>query len=317
MVLFTIGIGWSVFRTVRALPPPLTPRGAFVLSCIYIVLFFVDSAIVSRSFIPATIHLVLFLELVKLYQEKSDKDYFYLIVLSFLMILAASSLTIDMSFVVTLVLFLIALVSTLMSFDMYRSGKKTVTSIQSVAGPLGGMSVWATIWIIVIGVVLFFLIPRVGTQYFSRAATTSLLLSGFTDNVQLGQIGRLKLNTAVVMRAKLTSGTPEAVMRWRGVSLDSFDGRAWHKTERAQFFSVPVRDNQYSIKPPDNSGKRGSLRNTARASRNDCPFWAASGTHGQWPPAWVERRSRRRHLHTASNAEANPIRRCLPDSASI
>src|ERR1019366_2798411 len=100
IVLFAIGITWSVYRTARNMPPALTAQGAFVLSCIYIVLFLIDYLVVSRSFITAAIHLVLFLELVKLYQEKTDKDYFYLIILSFLMILAASSLTIDMLFVV-------------------------------------------------------------------------------------------------------------------------------------------------------------------------------------------------------------------------
>src|SRR6185295_5057 len=130
----------------------------------------------------ASIHLVLFLELAKLYQEKTDKDYFYLIVLSFLQVLAASSLTIDMSFVATLFLFLVALVSTLMSFDMYRSERNTRTQITNVEAPLSGMSLWATIWIILIGVGLFFMIPRVGTGYFSRADTQSLLLTGFTDS---------------------------------------------------------------------------------------------------------------------------------------
>ena len=116
------------------LPPPLSPRGAFVLSCGYILFFLFDSILVSRSFIPASIHLVLFLQLAKVYQEKDDKDYFYLIVLSFLQILAASSLTIDMSFVATLFLFLVALVATLMSFDMYRSERNSTAPAEEI-GP--------------------------------------------------------------------------------------------------------------------------------------------------------------------------------------
>src|SRR4029453_16051442 len=167
-------------------------RGAFFISCAYIAFFVSDSLVISRSFIPATIHMVLFLELAKLFQEKTDKDYLYLIILAFLQVLAASSLTIDMSFVATLFLFLVALVSTLMSFDMYRSERNTSTRAQNVEAPLSGMSLWATIWIIVIGVGVFFAIPRIGTGYFSRADTPSLLLTGFTDTVQLGDIGQVK-----------------------------------------------------------------------------------------------------------------------------
>ena len=116
MAFFIIGLSVSVHRTLKRMPPLLSARGAFYWSCGYILFFLFDTFALSRSFIPASIHLVLFLELAKLYQDKRDKDYFYLIVLSFLQVLAASSLTIDMSFVATLFLFFVALVSTLMSF---------------------------------------------------------------------------------------------------------------------------------------------------------------------------------------------------------
>src|SRR5436190_7292859 len=127
ILLFTIGLGISVYRTLKSMPPLLTARGAFYSSWAYIFFFIFDTFAISRSFIPASIHLVLFLELAKLYQDKKDKDYFYLIVLSFLQVLAASSLTIDMSFVATLFLFLVALMSTLMSFDMYRTERDSRT----------------------------------------------------------------------------------------------------------------------------------------------------------------------------------------------
>ena len=254
IVLFTIGLAISVYRTMRRMPPLLTPRGAFYFSCGYILFFIFDTFVLSRSFIPASIHLVLFLELAKLFQEKKDKDYFYLIVLSFLQVLAASSLTIDISFVATLFLFLVALVSTLMSFDMYRSERKAESRVEQVGVPLSGMSLWATIWIIAIGVVLFFCIPRVGTGYFSRADTPALLLTGFTDTVQLGDIGQVKLSSAVVMHARQISGTPFAVLKWRGISLDTFDGHNWYKTDRRRFPVSRTPENEYWIQPLGSSG---------------------------------------------------------------
>jgi hypothetical protein len=232
ITLFAVGLGVSAYRTVKSLPAPLSARGAFVLSCGYILFFLLDMFILSGSFIPASIHLVLFLQLAKLYQEKTDKDYLYLIILSFLQILAASSLTIDISFVATLFLFLVSLVSTLMSFDMYRSEQKNTVATEHVAAPLSGMSLWAAAWIVLTGVVLFLVIPRVGTGYFTRAASQSLLISGFTDSVQLGDIGQVKLSSAVVMHARQISGSPFAVLKWRGIALDRFDGHNWYKTDR-------------------------------------------------------------------------------------
>src|SRR5438132_3704920 len=160
IVMYAMGLSVSVYRALKGLPEPLSPRGAFILSCVYVIFFLFDMMILSASFIPASIHLVLFLQVAKMYQEKNDRDYLYLIILSFLQVLAASSLTIDISFVAMLFLFLVALVSTLMSFDMYRSERKGTAQARNVAAPLGGMSLWATVWIIVTGVVLFLIIPR-------------------------------------------------------------------------------------------------------------------------------------------------------------
>src|SRR5437016_3253136 len=249
ILIFTIAMLVSVYRTVKGLPEPLSARGAFLMSCSYIFFFLFDTAVISRSFIPASIHLVLFLQLAKLYQEKTEKDYLYLIILSFLQILAASSLTIDISFVATLFLFLVALVSTLMSFDMYRSERNSTVGAQNVATALSGMSLWAAVWIILIGVVLFLVIPRVGTGYFTRAATQQLLISGFTDAVQLGDIGQVKLSSAVVMHARQISGTPFAVLKWRGIALDRFDGRNWYKTDRKRRLLQGSPDGEFWIRP--------------------------------------------------------------------
>lgn len=254
ILLFTIGLGVSIYRTIQGLAELLSARGAFVLSCAYIFFFLFDAVILSRSFIPASIHLVLFLELAKLLQKKTDRDYFYLIILPFLQILAASSLTIDMSFVAMLFLFLVALVSTLMSFDMYRSERNSQTKAQQVAAPLSGMSLWATIWIILTGIVLFFVIPRVGTGYFSRAVTPSLLLSGFSDTVQLGQIGQVKLSTAVVMHARQLHGSPFGVLKWRGIALDGFDGNNWYKTDRKRSQIKPSNEGDYWLRPVPQKG---------------------------------------------------------------
>jgi hypothetical protein len=252
ILIFSAAIGVSCYRVIQRRSALLSARGAFLLSLAYIFVFLFDFSALSRSFISACIHLVLFLQIVKLYQEKSDRDYFYLIVLSFMQVLAASSLTVDMSFVVTLFLFLVALVSTLMSFDMYRAERENSAHAKVAAIPLGGMSLWATVWIILTGVILFLIIPRVGTGYFTQATTQSLLVSGFTDSVQLGEIGQVKLSDAVVGHARQISGTPFALLKWRGIALDDFDGRNWSKTDRKHFPLRLTPDEQHIIHPVQN-----------------------------------------------------------------
>src|SRR5262245_41712571 len=118
IMLFALGVALSLYRTLKQRPMLLTASAVFYASCVYILFFLVDAI---HAFIPAAIHLVLFLELVKLHQRsKNQKDYGYLVILAFLKVLAASSLTIDMTFVATLLLFLVALASTLMSNNLRR-----------------------------------------------------------------------------------------------------------------------------------------------------------------------------------------------------
>jgi hypothetical protein len=247
IAVFAAGLLWSLYRTLRQMPPLLSPSATLYLSCSYVVFLLVDMLLLSNSFVPATVHMVLFLSLTKLHQSKSERDYFYLIILAFLMILAAASLTIDISFLITLFLFLVALVSTLMSFEIVRSQKSNKRT-QIAAASLTGVSIWSTIGIVFVGAVIFFVLPRVGTGYFNRVTVPPVLQSGFNDNVRLGEIGRIKQSYAVVMRAKHISGKPAVGLRWRGIALDNFDGRTWHKTDTIREEIQAVEGELYPIR---------------------------------------------------------------------
>jgi transglutaminase-like putative cysteine protease len=257
VLVFLVALAFIVRREFSDGPPLLAPRGAFFLSLGYIFFFVVDAIILSRSFVSAIIHMVLFLELAKLAQKKADKDYLYLMMLAFLQVLAASSLTIDMSFVLTLLFFLLALVSTLMSFDIVRSqrAEKAWTG-PAINTALGGMSVWVSVWIVLFGVLLFFMIPRIGTGYFSRAATQALLISGFNESVELGEIGQVKRSTALVMRTRLLEGTSSAVPKWRGIALDRFDGHTWSLSSRRRRQIPRTRTDVYAAGLETGSGDR-------------------------------------------------------------
>lgn len=247
----------SLNHTFRGRPPLIRARSAFWLSLGYILFFPMDALLLSASFVAAVLHLIVFLLAIKLAQEKTDRDHFYLILLSFLLLLAASSLTLDLSFVFALLLFMGALVSTLMSFEIHRSMREA-TPTASRNGPptrLGRMTLWTTGWILVLGTVLFFALPRFGTGYFTRAATDSLLLSGFSESVRLGEIGQVKLSSGLVMRTRLVSGTLLAAPRWRGVALDAFDGARWY-TSRPDRSAIPaIGGDQHTLRPLDGAGE--------------------------------------------------------------
>src|SRR6266404_8390785 len=87
--LFTIPFSLSFSRRLTQ-RFQLTVRQANLTTWLYIPFFLADTFFLSKSFVPGTIHLILFVQLVKIYQPKGSRDYFYLMVLSFLEVLASS-----------------------------------------------------------------------------------------------------------------------------------------------------------------------------------------------------------------------------------
>jgi transglutaminase-like putative cysteine protease len=85
---------------------------------------------------------------------------------------------------------------------------------------------------IVLGIVLFFIFPRFAAGYLSRASMQPSLMSGFSDNVELGQIGEIQQSPTVVMRVKTGGPVSYPLLRWRGIALTEFDGRRWSKPDR-------------------------------------------------------------------------------------
>ena len=105
-----------------------------LLTWIYVPVFVLDIFLFSSSFVPATLHLILFVQLVKSYQpSKQDRDQVYLLILGFLQVLAASSLTIDASFLILFGIYLLVCLATLMVFEMKRAAVRA--SLQDLTAP--------------------------------------------------------------------------------------------------------------------------------------------------------------------------------------
>jgi transglutaminase-like putative cysteine protease len=70
--------------------------------------------------------------------------------------------------------------------------------------------------------------PRIGGGYLSRYAQSDALSTGFSDSVNLGEIGHIQQSSEVVAHLRIdgdTDGNHE--IRLRGAALTVFDGRRW------------------------------------------------------------------------------------------
>src|SRR5262249_33894970 len=108
--------------------------------------------------------------------------------------------------------------------DRARQIPKNYISAPLVRPPLGLATA-----IVFFSACIFFLLPRRLTAgYLGSLGTQSELVSGFRDEVQLGEIGKIQQLDSVVMHVSfLAGGHPPADIRLRGVALSTFQENRW------------------------------------------------------------------------------------------
>lgn len=213
----------------------ISDKTASLLTLIYVLFYAADFFLLSRSFVTATVHLVLFATVVKLFSVRRERDHLYLAVLSFLMVLAAAVLTVDSMFFAAFSVFLLVAVTTFILMEMRRSSASAAVRARESAGAARSLGWWLAaagpvflVLILLGGTAIFFFVPRVSTGYLGAYAPGGQLATGFSDSVRLGQIGEIQQSDSVVMHVQIEGDTTGAYdLKWRGVTLSLFDGRNW------------------------------------------------------------------------------------------
>jgi len=212
-------------------------RWTTYLTLLYVAFYFTDYFVLSGSFLAATVHLVLFGMVVRLFSLQRTRDHFLLAVLSFLMVLAAAVLTVDSVFLFSFGAFLLVAVITFVLMEMRHStaedlGRaeepKQVLPHRRMASVLLATAPILMLMILGGASLIFFLLPRVSSRYFSAYAPNSDITTGFSDRVQLGRIGQIQQSSAVVMHVQIENDLQGAYdLKWRGIALSMFDGEVW------------------------------------------------------------------------------------------
>ena len=205
----------------------------------YLAFFAVDYFVLSRSFLGAIVHMVLFAAMVKLFSIHRDRDYVYLAILSFGMVLTAAVLTVDSLFFATFCIFVLLAVMTFVTMEMRRAWiaaqphvpteARQVRDLRRLPSSVAAACVLLVVTIVLGTIALFFLIPRKSSAgYLSAFASGSDLSTGFSEEVKLGDIGQIQQSSAAVMHVKFDPGIRvPSDMHWRGVALTNFDGHTW------------------------------------------------------------------------------------------
>ncbi len=215
----------------------ISERWTTPLSVAYFAFFAVDYLAFSRSFLPATVHLALFGVVVRTFSLRRERDYVTLAILAFLMVLASSVLTVDSVFVFAFAVFILMAIVTFLLMEMRRSGHAANIHARRPTDPLehrhlafslAKIAPGLMVLIFLGGAALFFIMPRMSAGYLGGYSFGTDFSSGFSDHVQLGQIGQIQQSNSVVMHIQIDGDTVGRYdLYWRGVALAEFDGHSW------------------------------------------------------------------------------------------
>lgn len=240
----------------------------------------VDMVWISGSLLMASTHFLILLMVNKLFNLEVPQDHLQLYIISFLELLAASALTINLAYALNFLLFLFVGVWALMLYHLTieqkasqigriaesdpmadgsarRAGRHDRASFdQVITVPFFLTTNGLALGSFILTLMIFFLLPRMSIGLMHQKKEPLVRLSGFSERVDLGVIGAIKLDPTVVMRIEIPDGKPfESQLYWRGGSYDYYDGHAW-KNSFGLGKSVP-RDleGRFLIRPASNLNK--------------------------------------------------------------
>ncbi|MGC1106370.1 MAG: DUF3488 and transglutaminase-like domain-containing protein [Candidatus Acidiferrales bacterium] len=267
-ILAPLALAYKGVRISRGCGPEISARTATALVLAYFLIFPLDLWIFSRDLaaglpnpmlyagLLAAVHVLLFATIVRLYSMRTIRDSVFLAMLAFAAMLAAAILTVDTLFLAALALFLLLAVSSFVGLEIRRSSEGAVypsfgpgsRHARRLNRALAFTSALVAASALVGGGVIFFVIPRFTAGYLSAFNLHPTLMSGFTDNVALGEIGEIKQSTAVVMRIRVEGDPSRAQeIHWRGGVLSDFDGKRWFTPMPQPHILVPNPSDAYQL----------------------------------------------------------------------
>jgi transglutaminase-like putative cysteine protease len=213
-----------------------------VLTVIGFAGFWVDLLWVSADLLPAGVHFLLILMVIKLFNLDQRRDYLHLYAISLMAILGSAASTTDLWYLPVFLAYLLMGVWTLLLYQLTKEsdtgGGPPSFPEESAAILRGREQITPELFWLANGlaagalcltVLIFFTIPRVSAGIGQKGSGEGLRTSGFSETVDLGMIGPIKRDPGIVMRVELPDRTGLQMDRFylRGMAYDRYDGKSW------------------------------------------------------------------------------------------
>jgi len=243
-----------VFSGKRVPPAPRVWSGLSILCCLF---FLIDLLWLSRDLLSAGMHFLTYLMAYRLFHLENAKDELQLYLIGFLQLLAAAGDGSHFGYAVAFLFSSFFMVGGLLvqHFKREQESRSPALAGRSIREVIPSrflmMPPLLTFIVLMVTLLVFFLIPRVGIAFFQKKAPSLQKISGFSERVDLGALGAVKLDPSSVMRVvPMTEekGVPPPYLR--GMSFDAYDGRAWQNTLKQKKELTRGIEEGFLVTPP-------------------------------------------------------------------
>jgi len=239
MYITGTGLLPGYYRSLKGMPQaPGWAIGGF--SVLTLMVFLFDSLIISNDIFIGVAHLTITFQAIKSFDLKEPWDHLQVYFMSLLQLIIASELTHSIAFGVIFIFFLVALVTAIILAHFMKEGTILKVSIRKPVAYISALTLLIT-------VVFFISAPRISGGIWGKGYKKSIRTVGFSEKVDFGSFGDVKLDPTVVMRVE-TAGDFQGPYYWRGMTLNYFDGISWKDTLKAKKW-IYKTDDRFEIKP--------------------------------------------------------------------
>jgi transglutaminase-like putative cysteine protease len=216
------GLLWGYYRSLKGYPS-LPKRAIGGLTFTTFIVFLINFYLTGDIFI-AVAQMTLIFQTLKSFDIKEPWDPLQVFFVSLLQLLMASELTLSISFGIVFLVFLIFIVVSILLGHFVKEG-------QAVFKPYLKPIIFITLLTLILTIGFFVTIPRFISGLWGKSFLKGIKTAGFSERVDFGSFGEVKLDETVVMRVTLEPETKDPLYL-RGMTFDFFDGVSWYDTTK-------------------------------------------------------------------------------------
>lgn len=239
--MFIAGIGLipGYYRLWKGMPHASKwTIGGLSIAALFFSIF--DALAITGDVFIAVAHLTIVFHAIKSFDLKEPWDHLQVYFMALLQLIIASELTRSIAFGVVFVLFLVALVTAMVLSHFLKEGTLQRVRFKRPVVVISLITLLAT--------TLFFIsAPRIKGGLLGRSLAKGIKTVGFSEKVDFGSFGNIKLDPTIVMRVEL-SGRAELPFYWRGLTLNYFDSKSWQDTLEDKY-EIQKKGERFLLRP--------------------------------------------------------------------